>query len=95
MRLQDCYTVPCHPGPGQDWRLSHDMEWTADVPLQGKHKATKFTCKQRAALLTVLYQCVAAAGGSCPISRKVLASNSSQTHAGLKQTRWLRWACTR
>jgi hypothetical protein len=40
--------------------------------VQGKHKATKFTCKQRAALLTVLYQSIAAAGGGCPISRKVL-----------------------
>ena len=42
------------------------------LALQAKHKTTKFTCKQRTALLSVLYQCVAAAGEACPISRKVL-----------------------
>jgi hypothetical protein len=52
--------------------------------VQGKHKATKFTCKQRAALLTVLYQSIAAAGGGCPISRKVLGCAAGNTRQNLR-----------
>lgn len=38
---------------------------------QSKFKPVKFTCRQRGAVLTALYQAIAAARG-CPISRKVL-----------------------
>jgi hypothetical protein len=51
---------------------SDGTEFITCNSLQGKHKATKFTCKQRTALLTVLYQSIAAAEGNCPITRKVL-----------------------
>ena len=42
--------------------------------VQSKYKAVKFSCKQRAALLTALYQCMsqAAMRGHCPIALKLL-----------------------
>lgn len=42
--------------------------------VQSKYKAVKFSCKQRAALLTALYQCMtqAAMRGHCPIALKTL-----------------------
>ena len=42
--------------------------------MQSKYKAVKFSCKQRAPLLTALYQCItlAAAEQRCPIATKIL-----------------------
>lgn len=41
---------------------------------QGKYKPTRFSCKQRAALLSVLYQCMALAAeaGLCGVATKIL-----------------------
>lgn len=57
-------------------KASHEA---AAVP-QSKHKPTKFMCKQRATLLTVLHQCIAAAGSACPISRKILGYVETVLH---------------
>lgn len=45
-----------------------DVFWPG---AQSKFKPVKFTCRQRGAVLTALYQAIGAARG-CPISRKVL-----------------------
>ncbi len=66
-RMRPMYVLSSSGG-----RLHHGLRQSYFSVSQSKHKPTKFACKQRGALLTVLYQCLAAAGGACPITRKVL-----------------------
>lgn len=44
--------------------------------LQSKYKGVKFSCKQRAPLLSALYHCIALAAAQqrCPIATKILGS---------------------
>lgn len=66
-RMRPMYVLSSSGG-----RLHRGLRQSYFSVSQSKHKPTKFMCKQRGALLTVLYQCLAAAGGACPITRKVL-----------------------
>ena len=43
--------------------------------VQSKYKPVRFTCKQRGAVLTSLYQAIAAARGS-PVARKLLRADA-------------------
>ena len=58
--------------------------------VQSKYKTTRFSCKQRGALLSILYQCMALAAdsGQCGIATKVLGCASSNSLLA-QQTRCL------
>ncbi|KAK9822709.1 hypothetical protein WJX81_005943 [Elliptochloris bilobata] len=70
-----------------------DQDFTMSVrqDAKSKYKTTRFSCKQRAALLTVMYQCMAHAAdsGQCGIAMKMLGSPSTFAAYKLRKGRWV------
>ena len=61
-------------GVCMSWGYTETARFIPVLSVQSKYKAVKFSCKQRAALLTALYQCMtqAAMRGHCTIALKIL-----------------------
>ncbi|KAK9809260.1 hypothetical protein WJX72_012293 [[Myrmecia] bisecta] len=68
-----------------------DFSLSARNDKKSKYKAVKFTCKQRASLLTLLYECmsVAAAKGTCPLATKVLGTPDVFQAHKLRRGQWI------
>ncbi|KAK9915634.1 hypothetical protein WJX75_001835 [Coccomyxa subellipsoidea] len=81
----DGVTVGASEAEEQEFVLS------ARSDRKSKYKAVKFSCKQRAPLLTALYQCItlAASEQRCPIATKILGSTQVFVAYKLKKGQWI------